>query len=75
VYPVENYEIRIRRNGGGPIIYTGTHLSDVAAVRRARAITGKTDIVEVWRGDDCIYARNVDHSPARALMATRARRE
>jgi hypothetical protein len=73
--PVENYEIRIRKNGGGPVIYTGTHLSDVAAVRRARAIAGATGIVEVWRGDDCIYARNVDHSPARALMAIPARRE
>jgi hypothetical protein len=72
---MENYEIRILKGSGGPIIYAGTHISDMAAVRRARAITGAADVVEVWRGGDCIYARNVDHFPAPVLMATRAMRK
>ena len=66
---MENYEIRIVKGHGAPIIYAGPHFSDHAAVRRAQSLTGDQDIVEVWRGGDCVYARNVDHSPARALMA------
>jgi len=72
---VENYEIRIRKNGGGPIVYAGPYFSDLAAVSQARAITSATDMVEVWRGGDCIYARNVDHSPAPVLMAIRPMRK
>ena len=56
---MENYEIRIVREGRAPIIYACPHASDHAAVRRAQSLTGEHDVVEVWRGDDCVYARNV----------------
>ena len=65
VHAMENYEIRIRKGGGGPIIYAGPHFSDGAAVRIAREITGEQDIVEVWHGGDCVFSRNVNHPPAR----------
>jgi hypothetical protein len=69
VFQMENYEIRFVKGSGGPVILAGPHFNDHAAIGHARSFTGEQDIVEVWRGGDCIYARNVDHSPARVLMA------
>ena len=53
---MENYEIRIVRNGRGPFIYACPHTSDFAAIRRAQRLAEEGDVVEVWRGLDCVYA-------------------
>lgn len=62
---MENYEIRIVMEGSAPIIYACSHVSDHAAVRRARSLTGKRDAVEVWRGESCVYAQNTQFSECR----------
>jgi len=50
------YEIRIVKEGRQPIIYACTHASDHAAIRPAQSLAEEIDIVEVWRGLECIYA-------------------
>lgn len=64
---MENYEIRIVRHGHAPILYACPQASDHAAVRRAQSLTGEHDIVEVWRGDNCVYARNIRIEGYKAL--------
>lgn len=59
---MENYEIRLVMDGSASVTYACSYVSDHAAVRRAQALTGERDAVEVWRGDACVYARNVRHS-------------
>ena len=53
---MENYEIRIVKKGGHPVILAGPHTSDFAAVRRAQSLADKDDEVEVWRDMDCLYS-------------------
>jgi hypothetical protein len=54
---VDAYEIRIvKRLAKAPVIYACSHVSDHAAIRRARSLTEDGDQVEVWRGLDCVYA-------------------
>ena len=51
------YEIRIMSGRQcGPDIYTGSHLNDHAAVRRAMMLVGPHQWIEVWRGARCVYA-------------------
>ena len=57
---MENYEIRIVKEGRRPIIYACPHASDHAAIRRAQGLAAEHDKVEVWRGLDCIYATPMD---------------
>ena len=57
---LDAYEIRIvRREAKGPMIYACSLVSDHAAIRRAQSLTKDGDIVEVWRGLDCVYSRGV----------------
>ena len=54
---MNNYEIRIIRSGmKSPDIFSSSHISDHAAVRRARALADGGDFIEVWRGAICVYS-------------------
>ena len=54
---MNTYEIRIVRKGiESPDIYSSSHISDHAAVRRAQNLAADEDFVEVWRGPACIYS-------------------
>jgi hypothetical protein len=55
---LDTYEIRIvKKQATGPMIYACSLVSDHAAIRRAQSLTEDGDIVEVWRGLDCVYSR------------------
>ena len=61
---LEAYEIRIvRKESKAPVIYACQHVSDHAAIRRAQSLVEEGDLVEVWRGLDCVYVRPGSHSP------------
>jgi len=52
-----SYEIRLRKNEGRiEETYHVRRVNDFAAIRNARQIAEEGDIVEVWKGGDCIYA-------------------
>ncbi len=52
-----SYEIRLRkREGRAEETFRIHRVSDFAAIRNARQIAKVGDVVEVWRGEDCIYA-------------------
>lgn len=53
---MDTYEIRImKKQSQSPRIYASSHVNDHAAVRRAKSLIEEGDIVEVWRGLDCVY--------------------
>jgi hypothetical protein len=55
---LDAYEIRIvKRQAKGPVIYACSLVSDHAAIRRAQSLIEDGDLVEVWRGLDCVYSR------------------
>ncbi len=55
---MDAYEIRIvKKQATAPMIYACSLVSDHAAIRRAQSLTEDGDIVEVWRGLDCVYSR------------------
>ena len=55
---LDAYEIRIvKKEGKAPVIYACSHVSDHAAIRRAQSLVEEGDLVEVWRGIDCVYSR------------------
>jgi hypothetical protein len=62
---VDTYEIRILHTGGNPPdIFSSSHVSDHAAVRRAHALAKEASAIEVWRGLSCIYSGAPDaHLP------------
>lgn len=54
---MDTYEIRIIRDGMKfPDIFSSSHISDHAAVRRAHALARNGDAIEVWRGANCVYS-------------------
>ena len=54
---MKNYEIRvITGHRSGPDIYSGSHLNDHAAVRRAMMLVRPHQWIEVWCGCRCVYA-------------------
>ena len=61
---MNTYEIRIFRAGiKSPDIYSSSHISDHAAVRRGRILATDKDHVEVWRGESCVYCSGLDQVP------------
>lgn len=55
---LDAYEIRIvKKKSKAPVIYACSHVSDHAAIRRAQSLVEDGDMVEVWRGLDCVYIR------------------
>jgi hypothetical protein len=62
---MNTYEIRIIRKGiKSSDIYSSSHISDHAAVRRAQNLAASEDFVEVWRGATCVYSGALDKIPA-----------
>jgi hypothetical protein len=62
---LEAYEIRIvKKRSKAPVIYACQHVSDHAAIRRAQSLVEDGDLVEVWRGLDCVYMRPGAYSVA-----------
>lgn len=54
---MKTYEIRIMAGRpSGPDVYTGSHLNDHAAVRRAMMLVKPHQWIEVWCGMRCVYA-------------------
>jgi hypothetical protein len=61
---LDAYEIRIvKRQSRFPVVYACSQVNDHAAIRRARSLTEEGDLVEVWRGLDCVYTAHVPLSP------------
>ena len=54
------YEIRVIRKGSAAI-YNCPQASDYAAIRRARLLAEDGDIVEVWRGLNCVFTQAPEH--------------
>jgi hypothetical protein len=54
---MKTYEIRVMTGQrSGPDIYSGSHLNDHAAVRRAMTMVQPSQWIEVWCGARCVYA-------------------
>jgi hypothetical protein len=66
---LDTYEIRIvKKKNRSPVIYACSQASDHAAIRRAKSLIEEGDMVEVWRGLDCVYTTG-----ARAFIAPSSR--
>ena len=58
---LDAYEIRIvKKQAKAPMIYACSLVSDHAAIRRAQSLTEDGDLVEVWRGLDCVYSSGIE---------------
>lgn len=62
------YEIRVIKEGIASLTIACEHLDDHAAVRRALALSDERDALQVWRGEDCVYAREAATSFSRTLL-------
>jgi hypothetical protein len=61
---LDAYEIRIvKKQSRFPVVYACSQVNDHAAIRRARSLTEEGDLVEVWRGVDCVYTARVPLPP------------
>jgi hypothetical protein len=61
---MKTYEIRVMtKNRPGPDIYSGSHLNDHAAVRRAMSLVKPPQWIEVWCGARCVYAGSPAPAP------------
>ena len=61
---MDAYEIRIvKKQNRSAVIYACSQASDHAAIRRARSLVEDGDLVEVWRGLDCVYATGMPPTP------------
>ena len=57
---LDAYEIRIvKKQSKAAVIYACSLVSDHAAIRRAQSLVEDGDLVEVWRGLDCVYSRGI----------------
>jgi hypothetical protein len=53
---VQDFEIRITKNGGIAKVYKAVLSSAFAAIRRARSLAEDGDIIEVWQGLQCVFS-------------------
>ncbi len=61
---MDAYEIRIvKKQDRSAVIYACAQASDHAAIRRARSLVEEGDLVEVWRGSDCVYTTCMSLTP------------
>lgn len=52
-----SYEIRLSKGESHPpAVHRVRRVSDFAAIRNARKIAESGEAVEVWKGEECIYA-------------------
>jgi hypothetical protein len=52
-----DYETRIiHRDGTLSLVAVDKHISDFTAIRAALHLCKEGDRVQVWRGDECVYA-------------------
>jgi hypothetical protein len=64
--PMHTYEIHVITPDRKSVqVHSGSYVSDFAVIRRARALVGNGQHVEVRRGSDCIYASSRDSAPGR----------
>ncbi len=54
------YEIRLIKRGSATV-YSSPQASDTAAIRRARLLAEDGNIVEVWRGLNCVFTQAPEH--------------
>jgi hypothetical protein len=67
---MNTYEIRIvHKDIKSPDIYSSSHISDHAAIRRAQNLATSDDLIEVWRGATCIYSGAFDQLPTAAAVS------
>jgi hypothetical protein len=53
---MNSYELRVvNPNGRHAAVYASSHVSDFSAIRRAIALAGEGEMIEVWRGATCVY--------------------
>jgi hypothetical protein len=59
---MENYQIRIARDGSETLTHACLMASDYAAIRHARNLAGYdgagAEHIEVWRRGECVFAGN-----------------
>lgn len=61
---MDAYEIRImKKQNSTPVIYACSQVNDHAAIRRAKSMMEEGDLVEVWRGVDCVYTLRASPPP------------
>ena len=54
---MEQYEIRIVREGRAVRVYPSLQAGDYAAIRRGQALANRQEGFEVWRADTCVYTQ------------------
>ena len=59
---MQQYEIHIGQDNLQHRTYPCLQLNDHAAVRRAQSLAKKSESVEVWRAEVCVYARRAEQS-------------
>lgn len=52
---MQQYEIRVVRRSGAPLIYNVGLVNDFAAIRKGQMLIDEGEYVEVWREMTCIY--------------------
>lgn len=61
---MEQYEIRIVRQGHSDRVYPSLQTGDYAAIRRGQALAkarnGFREAFEVWRADTCVYRQSAE---------------
>jgi hypothetical protein len=53
---MHEYQIRILRSAGQPLVVSTRLMGDHAAIRKAQSLAMSGDQLEVWRGMVCVYS-------------------
>ena len=62
---MDAYEIRIvKKQHPSALVYACSQVNDHAAIRRAKSLSEEGDVVEVWRGLDCVYTTQSSIAPS-----------
>ena len=59
---MEQYEIRIVREGRAIRVYPSLQAGDYAAIRRGQTLAKKEEGFEVWRTGACVYTQRAEHA-------------
>jgi hypothetical protein len=63
-WAMEQYEIRIVREGRAIRVYPSLQAGDYAAIRRGQTLAKGQEGFEVWRADRCVYTQQAEASHA-----------